>query len=119
MDAVFEKFDAIYDNDEGPKGKVMTASILEEICSDLWSTDWKGREDGRGFQRFRQMFNAKRPKNAERFLNRMERNYTPDNPKLETEHDVICRAMIQTLREDMKKWSSKGRKSETPADATK
>jgi hypothetical protein len=92
MDAIFEKFDAIYDNDEGPDGPGLSY-ILEGICSDLWSPYWKGREDGRGFQRFRELFNKTRPRHAERFLNEME--------KYKDGEEV---PMIQTLREDMKKW---------------
>jgi hypothetical protein len=99
MDAVFEKFDAIYDNDEGPKGNIMTAGILEDICSELWSPYWKGREDGRGFRRFREMFNKIRPRHAERFLNGMEA-YKDEDEK----------AMIATLREDMKKWGEEAEK---------
>jgi hypothetical protein len=93
MDAIFDKFDAIYDNDERPDGEIRTAYVLEDICSDLWSSDWKGREDGRGFQRFREMFNKIRPRNAERFLNEMEKYKIAED-----------KARIQTLREDMAKW---------------
>ena len=96
MDAVFEKFDAIYDNDKGPDDKFGHAYILEDICDTLLLND--------NFPEFRKRFNKIRPRNAERFLNIMERYYTPYNPKRETENDVICRAMIQTLREDMKQW---------------
>jgi hypothetical protein len=93
MDAIFEKFDAIYDNDGGLDDEFGIAYILEDICSDLWSADWKGREDGRGFQRFRELFNKIRPRHAERFLNEMEK-YRVEEEK----------SMIQTLRDDMKKW---------------
>jgi hypothetical protein len=92
-EAIFDKFDAIYDNDGGPDDKFGMADILEIICSDLWSPEWKGREDGRGFSRFREMFNKVRPRHAERFLNEMEKY------KVEEE-----KPMIQALREDMKQW---------------
>jgi hypothetical protein len=95
MDAVFEKFDAIYDNEVG-ENKLVVEGVLEEICSSLWSPYWKGREDGRGFRRFREMFNKIRPRHAERFLNGMEA-YKDEDEK----------AMIATLREDMKKWGDK------------
>jgi hypothetical protein len=88
MDAIFDKFDAIYNNDDGvPEGPGL-AHILEDICSDLWDY---GTEEG--FQRFRELFNKVRPRHAERFLNDMEKY--PNEEKV---------PMIQTLREDMKKW---------------
>ena len=87
VEAIFDKFDAIYDNDERPDGKIRTAYIMEAICSDLW------RWTKEGFQIFREMFNKIRPRNAERFLNEMGK-YKNEEEK----------PMIDTLREDMKKW---------------
>jgi hypothetical protein len=97
MDAVFDKFDAIYDNQERMGDKYGVADILENICSHLWSVNWKGREDGRDFRRFREWFNKQRPRHAERFLNGM--SAYPDEDE---------KAMIETLREDMKKWGREG-----------
>jgi hypothetical protein len=93
MDAVFDKFDAIYDNDGGPDDKFGMADILEDICSSLWNPYLEGRDNKMGFPRFREMFNKVRPRHAERFLNEMEKY------KVEEE-----KPMIQALREDMKQW---------------
>jgi hypothetical protein len=88
-EAVFEQFDAIYDNDERPDGIIRTAYILEGICSDIWGY---GRDE-EGFQIFRRLFNKIRPRHAERFLNEMEKYKNEEK-----------QPMIATLREDMKKW---------------
>jgi hypothetical protein len=88
-EAIFEKFDAIYDNDGGTDDEFGMAYILEGICSELW--DYGRTEEG--FQVFRQMFNKVRPRHAERFLNEMDKTTITEE-----------KAMIQTLREDMAKW---------------
>jgi hypothetical protein len=90
-EAIFDKFDAIYENDERPDGIIRTAYVLEGICSELW--DYGRTEEG--FQIFRQMFNTVRPRHAKRFLDEMEKY------KVEEE-----KPMIQTLREDMAQWGS-------------
>jgi len=92
VEAISEKFDAIYDNDKSTDEQpdpLGLAYVLEGICSDLWR--WS--EDGEGFRRFREMFNATRPRHAERFLNEMEKYKRKEE-----------KPMIQTLREDMAKW---------------
>jgi hypothetical protein len=87
-EALFEKFDAIYDNDDDRPGCGL-AYILEDVCTDLWC--WPKEKES--FQIFREMFNTIRPRHAERFLNEMEK-YKVEEEKL----------MIDTLREDMAKW---------------
>jgi hypothetical protein len=93
-DAVFEVFDAIYDNDDGPDGYCCGIDVLATICYSLWIPYFEGKEDDRIFQSFRERFNQTRPRHAARFLNRMEE--MGDDPKR--------KAQIETLREDMKKW---------------
>jgi hypothetical protein len=90
-EAVFDHFDAIYDSEEW-ENKLVVEGVLEDICSMIWGHGLT-EED---FQMFRRLFNKTRPRNAERFLNKMEEAKSKyDGP------------MIATLREDMKKWGDK------------
>jgi hypothetical protein len=86
-EALLGKFDAIYDREMG--------NIVESICNDLWNGGWPSREKEGCFPEFREMFNRIRPRHADDFLRKMEWEYG-DEPE--------TRAMLETLREDMKKW---------------
>jgi hypothetical protein len=98
-DAVFEKFDAIYDNHCALGDTYGVADILERICSELLPLYGECKKDDRNFQRFREKFNQLRPRHAEIFLNRIEANYSDEDNKL----------IIETLREDMNKWGDGSR----------
>jgi hypothetical protein len=94
-----EKFDAIYDGGGGWSLKNMLMHLWEEYLRwpvGRWPVGAKGiaiREES-CFPEFRQIFNATRPRNAERFLKEMEE--WCDEPEE--------KAMLQTLKQDMAKW---------------
>jgi hypothetical protein len=102
-----EKFDAIYDGGGGWSLKGILEGLWQEYLR--WPVGrWPAGAEGVGikeescFPEFRRMFNTLRPRNAARFLKEMG----------EWNHEPEIWAMIETLREDMKKWGSGGEKEE-------
>jgi hypothetical protein len=96
IDALYEKFDDIY----GDNGQDF--QDIECFCWDIWEGDWP-RNFGRSyFPEFRQMFNTIKSKHSKRFLKEMETWCVSSKEKDKR------KAMIETLREDMKKWGREG-----------
>jgi hypothetical protein len=79
------RFDIMYEEDDD----------LDELCNDMFCGYWPGESGKSYLPEFCEMFNKVRPKHAEDFLKAFEEVYG----KFPKE-----KAMIETLREDMRKW---------------